>query len=88
MKAQVLHYKMELIGYIGSMYLLIFKKQIFNMDQLFQIITILAPLSIVLYHLSKLRKDIVNEDHNGSWCAFLISWFKGKTKRKPKNPKL
>jgi len=82
MKTQILQFKMEAIGYIGSLYLLIFKTQTYYMEYLVSFITVLAPVSIVIYHLSKLRKDIVETDHNGSWWKFIVSWFKSKSKRK------
>ena len=39
------------------------------------IVAILGSLAIIIYQLSMLRKNIVNPDFNGKWCAFIKSWF-------------
>lgn len=72
--------KYDAIGYIGSTYLLLLPN--ITMEGLSKILAMIAPLVIMMYHLAKLRKDVVNVDHDGSWRAFLKSWFSHKFKKK------
>ena len=69
------------VGYISSTYLMavLINSQ---MELLFNFFTIFAPIAISLYHVSKLRQDVVNKDHRGSWKDFAKSWFNKKFKNK------